>query len=153
MRFAVLLHEDRHMARNYHGEGLELLRQAGHVDLVTMKRGEEAAGHDPYVAYLKEADAGVIGSWFRPPMRPEDWQQAAKLKVFSGTFDNRFAGWVDFDYLDERGISLIDTSRSMTPSVAEFALAMTLNLIRHIPESLYTVRELSLIHISEPTRP
>jgi D-3-phosphoglycerate dehydrogenase len=28
----------------------------------------------------------------------------------------------------------------MTPSVAEFALAMTLNLIRHIPESLYATQ-------------
>ena len=62
-------------------------------------------------------------------------------KVFAGTFDNRFAGWVDFDVLDARGITLIDTSRSMTPSVAEFALAMTLNLIRDIPQTMYVVRE------------
>ncbi len=141
MRFAVLLHEDRHMARNYHGEGLELLNRYGQVDLVTMKTGQEEAALAPFVEYLKQADAGVIGSWYRPPMQPEDWQQAQALKVFSGTFDNRFAGWVDFDYLDEHDITLIDTSRSMTPSVAEFALAMTMNLIRHIPESLYRVRE------------
>ena len=36
----------------------------------------------------------------------------------SGTFDNRFAGWLDFADLVSRGIALIDTSRSMTPSVA-----------------------------------
>ncbi|MEM7538196.1 MAG: NAD(P)-dependent oxidoreductase [Chloroflexota bacterium] len=141
MRFAVLLHEERHMARNYHGEGMDLLYAAGHVDLVTMKRGEEAAAMAPFVANMREADAAVIGSWYRPPMEPEHWQQGEKLQVFSGTFDNRFAGWVDFDYLNERGITLIDTSRGMTPSVAEFALAMTMNLVRHIPESLYRVRE------------
>ena len=43
MHFAVLLHEDRHMARNYHGEGLELLREHGQVDLVTMRSGQETA--------------------------------------------------------------------------------------------------------------
>ena len=141
MRFAVLLHEDRHMARNYHGEGLDLLRDHGHVDLVTMKSGQETAAMGPFVDYLQAADAGVIGAWHRPAMQPPHWQQAAKLKVFAGTFDNRFAGWVDFDFLAERGITLIDTSRSMTPSVAEFALAMTLNLLRDIPEALYVVRE------------
>ena len=140
MRFALLLHEDRHIARNYHGEGLELLRNHGQVDVVTMKSGEEAAALEPFVAHLKAADAGVIGAWYRPPMQPEHWEQAEKLKVFSGTFDNRFADWVDFDLLDERDIALIDTSRGMTPSVAEFALAMTLNLLRDIPEALYVVR-------------
>jgi phosphoglycerate dehydrogenase-like enzyme len=141
MRFAVLLHEERHMARNYHGEGCDLLREHGQVDLVTMKSGREEAAMEPFSALLKEADAAVIGSWYRPAMQPEHWQQAQKLRVFCGTFDNRFAGWVDFDLLKARGITLVDTSRGMTPSVAEFALAMTLNLIRDIPETLYLVRE------------
>ena len=141
MRFAVLLHEDHHMARNYHGEGIDHLRDHGQIDLVTMQSGQETAALDPFIAHLKEADAAVIGAWHRPAMQPEYWRQAENLKVFAGTFDNRFANWVDFELLDERGITLIDTSRSMTPSVAEFALAMTLNLIRDIPEALYLVRE------------
>ena len=58
------------------------------------------------------------------------------MQVFSGTFDNRFANWIDIDVLNSTGITVVDTSRGMTPSVSEFALAMTLNLIRHIPESL-----------------
>lgn len=141
MKYAVLLHEERHMARNYHGKGMELLHANGDVELITMKRGEEKEKLEPYVEIMKDADAAVIGSWFRPELKPEHWELAKNLKVFSGTFDNRFKGWVDFDVLDERGIKLIDTSRSMTPSVAEFALALTLNLVRHIPESLYVVRE------------
>ena len=141
MRFAVLLHEDNHMARNYHGEGIDQLREHGQVDLVTMRSGEEAAALEPFMALLKEADAAIIGAWHRPAMQPEHWRQAENLKVFAGTFDNRFANWVDFDVLDARGITLIDTSRGMTPSVAEFALAMTLNLIRDIPEAMYVVRE------------
>lgn len=141
MRFAVLLHEDHHIARNYHGEGIDQLRTHGQVDLVTMQSGQEAAALDPFIVLLKGADAGVIGPWHRPALQPEHWGQAENLKVFAGTFDNRFANWVDFDLLDARGITLIDTSRSMTPSVAEFALAMTLNLIRDIPEAMYLVRE------------
>ena len=36
MRFAVLLHEQRHMARNYHSAGIDFLRTQGQVDVVTM---------------------------------------------------------------------------------------------------------------------
>lgn len=56
------------------------------------------------------------------------------------SFTNRFSNWIDIEALTSTGITVIDTSRGMTPSVAEFALAMTLNLIRHIPESLYATQ-------------
>ena len=141
MRYAVLLHENLHIASNFHSEGCALLREHGQVEIVTIRRGEETAAFEEFLAHLKEVDAAVIGCWHRPAMQPEHWRQAENLKVFAGTFDNRFAGWVDFDLLDASGITLIDTSRSMTPSVAEFALAMTLNLVRDIPTSMYLVRE------------
>lgn len=141
MKYAVLLHKERHMARNYHGEGLDLLKAHGDVETIIMTRGKEAEALEPYAELMKAADAAVIGAWYRPSLRPEHWQAAKNLKVFSGTFDNRFEGWVDIDYLDSRNIPLIDTSRGMTPSVAEFAFALTLNLIRDIPNSLYVVRE------------
>ncbi|MEM7127552.1 MAG: NAD(P)-dependent oxidoreductase [Chloroflexota bacterium] len=140
MRFVVLLHEEYHIGSDFHSEGCDLLREHGQVDIIAMRRGEEASAFERFVALLKEADAAVIGCWHRPPMQPEHWRQATNLKVFAGTFDNRFADWVDFDLLDARGITLIDTSRSMTPSVAEFALAMTLNLLRDIPEGIHCVR-------------
>ena len=76
------------------------------------------------------------GPWYRPSIDLHHWQSAKKLQVFSGTFDNRFANWIDIDVLNSTGITVVDTSRGMTPSVSEFALAMTLNLIRHIPEPL-----------------
>ncbi|MEM7537029.1 MAG: NAD(P)-dependent oxidoreductase [Chloroflexota bacterium] len=125
---------------NFHSEGMALLHEQGQVDIVTIQRGQEEAAFEQFVTYLKEADAAVIGCWHRPAMQTEHWRQAENLKVFAGTFDNRFANWVDFDVLNQRGITLIDTSRSMTPSVAEFALAMTLNLIRDIPEAIQVVR-------------
>ena len=141
MRFAVLLHEDGHITRNYHIDGLNYLQQKGKVDLFKIIDGQEKVTLDRFSAHIKQVDAVVIGPWYYPPAQPEQFYQARNLKVIAGTFDNRFANWVDFDMLDALGIKLIDTSRSMTPSVAEFALAMTLNLIRDIPEALYLVRE------------
>jgi phosphoglycerate dehydrogenase-like enzyme len=38
------------------------------------------------------------------------------------------------------GVVVIDTSRSMTPTVAEYALAMTLNLLRDLPAAIELVR-------------
>ncbi len=141
MRIAVLLHEELHIGSGFHRDGLPLLREFGEVEVLAMRRGEEGAAHGQFAELLREVDGAVIGCWHRPPMEMEDWRGAKNLKVFAGTFDNRFTGWVDFDELDALGITLIDTSRSMTPSVAEFAMAMTLNLVRDIPEGLYLVRE------------
>jgi phosphoglycerate dehydrogenase-like enzyme len=67
------------------------------------------------------------------------FERAAQLKVIAGTYDFRF-GWIDLDATERHGIAVVDTSRSMTPSVAEFGLAMTLNLLRDIPESVALVR-------------
>ncbi|MER8403125.1 NAD(P)-dependent oxidoreductase, partial [Mesorhizobium sp. M1348] len=65
---------------------------------------------------------------------------APRLKAIGGTFDNRFASFVSIDALAERGIVLIDTSRSMSPSIAEFAVAQTLNLLRDIPAAVALMR-------------
>lgn len=94
-------------------------------------------------AVLPEADAVVVGPWIRqmPVFSPDRWAKASRLKVIAGTFDNRFDGWLDIGDALHRGIPIIDTSRSMTPSVAEFALAMTLNLLRDIPASIQIVRD------------
>ena len=67
---------------------------------------------EDFYSQLETADAAVIGAWYRPPMLPEHWAAAEKLKVFSGTFDHRFGDW--FEQIKSRDITLIDTSRSMT---------------------------------------
>jgi phosphoglycerate dehydrogenase-like enzyme len=94
-------------------------------------------------AALPVVDAMVAGPWMRrfPPFTPERWARANRLKVIAGTFDNRFDGWLDVGEAIARGVTVIDTSRSMTPTVAEFALAMTLNLLRDIPASVQLVRD------------
>ena len=161
MKFLVLIGE-RHIYNDFHSEGCALLREQGDVKTVVLSSGDEKSDLERFHGLLQEAEAAVIGCWYRPPMLPEHWQAARNLRVFSGTFDNRFGSshqprsvvkkegsadrrwfadtnetpWVDFETLKSRDIVLIDTSRGMTPSVAEFALAMTLNLVRDIPESI-----------------
>ena len=61
MQLAVLLNEDKHIAKNLHGEGMEHLGEFGQVDLVTMRTGEEEKALEPFVALLEEADAGIVG--------------------------------------------------------------------------------------------
>lgn len=92
---------------------------------------------------LVDADAVVVSPWTYaslPPFTPERWARANRLKVIAGTFDNRFGHWLDVREALRRGVTVIDTSRSMTPTVAEFALAMTLNLMRDIPAAIELVR-------------
>ena len=140
MRFLVM-ETDFHRERDYISEGCSLLSNHGSIDLVHQAGGKAEQALTQFLELLPEADVVVMGPWHRPATKPEHWLQAEKMKVLAGTFDNRFAGWVDLRGLISRGIPLIDTSRSMTPSVAEFALAMTLNLIRNIPEAIYLTRE------------
>jgi phosphoglycerate dehydrogenase-like enzyme len=94
-------------------------------------------------AALPGADAMVVGPWTlaMPPFTAERWQKASQLRVIAGTFDNRFGHWLDVADALRRGVLVVDTSRSMTPTVAEFALAMTLNVLRDIPAAIDLVRQ------------
>jgi phosphoglycerate dehydrogenase-like enzyme len=118
----------------------------GTVDLLPVEwqpEMDQQTRTELFDAALPQADAMVAGPWLRnfPPFTPERWATASRLKVIAGTFDNRFDSWLDVGDAHQRGVAVIDTSRSMTPSVAEFALAMTLNLIRNIPDSVQLMRQ------------
>lgn len=125
-------------------EPLERLAEAGAVrrlDLARIEDDEERTR--VFDAAVAEADAVVTAPWGRqglPAFIPERWERAGSLRVVAGTFDNRFAGWLDVAEAHRRGVAVIDTSRSMTPTVAEFALAMMLNLLRDIPDEVALVR-------------
>ena len=119
--------------------GVQGLRRVDWHD--DMDEAERAALLD---AALPEADALVVAPWtYRtiPRFTPERWALAPRLKVIAGTFDNRFGNWLDVADANGRGVTVVDTSRSMTPTVAEFALAMTLSAIRDIPAAVQLVRE------------
>ncbi|MDE5458794.1 hypothetical protein GWE18_39885 [Bradyrhizobium sp. CSA112] len=91
---------------------------------------------------LPRADLLLVSPWTVPDFFLDDafLHSAPRLKAIGGTFDNRFTGFLSLDALTARGIVLIDTSRSMTPTVAEFALAQTLNLLRDIPAAVALMR-------------
>jgi phosphoglycerate dehydrogenase-like enzyme len=110
-----------------------------HIDWRDDGEEQRAARFD---AALPEADAVICAPWGvrLPPFTPERWALARRLRVIAGTFDFRFQPWLEIAEAQRRGVTVIDTSRSMTPTVAEFALAMTLNLLRDIPAAIEQVR-------------
>ncbi len=94
-----------------------------------------------------DTDAGgidgiVLAPWLMDlsPFDEERLDRAEGLRVIAGTFDYRL-GWIDVADANRRGISVIDTSRTMTPTVAEFGVAITLALLRDIPGSIEVVRD------------
>jgi phosphoglycerate dehydrogenase-like enzyme len=92
---------------------------------------------------LEGVDALVASAWVSLAevglFDAERLARAERLKVIAGTFDYRL-GWIDLDEATRRGITVVDTSRTMTWTVAEFAVAITLALLRDIPASIDAVR-------------
>jgi phosphoglycerate dehydrogenase-like enzyme len=102
---------------------------------------EGAGGFD---AAFAVAGALITTPWLPisidlPPLDDDRLGRAPHLKVIAGTHDFRF-GWIDFDAAARRGIVVIDTSRAMTSTVAEFGVAITLALLRDIPAAIEVVR-------------
>jgi phosphoglycerate dehydrogenase-like enzyme len=94
-------------------------------------------------ARLAEVDALVASPWFNigelVVFDEARLREAPRLKVIAGTFDYRL-GWIDLDAAGRHGVTVVDTSRTMTPTVAEFGVAITLALLRDIPGAIDTVR-------------
>ena len=124
-------------------EGLDALRGAGFLQVLDLLATEENRRASTFDEAAAEVDAVVSLPWGYqgiPPLTEERLNRMPNLRVISGTYDNRFEGWLDVAGALARGIQVIDTSRSMTPTVAEFALAMIINLLRDIPEEVARVR-------------
>jgi phosphoglycerate dehydrogenase-like enzyme len=95
-------------------------------------------------ARLGDVDALVASPWFWLGEMGEfdaaRFERAPRLKAIAGTFDFRLS-WIDLEAADRRGIAVVDSSRTMTWSVAEFAVAITFSLLRDIPAELDVVRD------------
>jgi phosphoglycerate dehydrogenase-like enzyme len=108
-------------------------------------------GAEELEGLLAEADALVIAPWLivtgldLQAFDEARFQRAPDLKVIAGTHDYRL-GWIDLEAADRRGVAVVDTSRSMTPTVAEYGVAMTLALLRDIPGAVDIVRRGGWIH-------
>jgi phosphoglycerate dehydrogenase-like enzyme len=97
-------------------------------------------------ASLADADALVLAPWLPWPGSPDfpvfddaRFDRAPRLRVVAGTFDFRFS-WIDLDAATRHAVVVVDTSRSMTPTVAEFGVGITLALLRDIPAAIDVVR-------------
>lgn len=126
-------------------EGLDLLEAVGTVknfNPSAYANTDDEKTH-AFEGVLQQTDAVIFAPWGSQGLEltPHCLDNAHRLKVISGTFDNRFSLWLDVADAKQRGITVIDTSRSMTPTVAEFALAMMLNLLRDIPHEIDQVRQ------------
>jgi len=92
---------------------------------------------------LEGVDALVASAWLSlgevGEFDEDRLGRGERLKVIAGTFDYRL-GWIDLDEATRRGITVVDTSRTMTWSVAEFGVAITLALLRDIPDQIAAVR-------------
>lgn len=92
-------------------------------------------------AALKGVEALVLAPWLMelPTFDGDRFRQADTLRVIAGTFDYRL-GWVDLEEAARHEVSVVDTSRTMTPTVAEFGVGITLALLRDIPAAIDVVR-------------
>jgi phosphoglycerate dehydrogenase-like enzyme len=132
-------------------ETRRILEPAGDVVMFEVGSGLSAFG-----AVAADADAIVVAPWQGVgELGPACWDLAPSLRVVAGTFDNRIEVGLGAPLASfaARGTRVVDTSRTMTPSVAEFSLAMMLNLLRDIPDAVATVRRGGWWTAYEDTRP
>lgn len=94
---------------------------------------------------LADAHMLVVMPWLLvmnpdPPVFDDDrLARASQLRVIAGTNDFRL-GWVDLGAAAARNVAVVDTSRAMTPTVAEFGVGITFALLRNIPDAIDVVR-------------
>ncbi|MCK1716616.1 NAD(P)-dependent oxidoreductase [Bradyrhizobium sp. 141] len=119
--------------------GRTLLESKGSTAIITV---DSSTWQEELRAKLPTADVLLVRPWMTPSMFMSETllDLAPRLRAIGGTFDNRFTSFVSIEALQRRNIRLIDTSRSMTPSVAEFALTQTLNLLRDVPAAIALMR-------------
>jgi phosphoglycerate dehydrogenase-like enzyme len=138
-------------SRRYHhgGERYRSLADAAlaphgtveHLELAMDRPVEDWA--EALDARLGDVHALVLSPWFGigefVAFDEARFAAAPGLEVIAGTFDYRLS-WIDLDAADRHGVTVVDTSRTMTPTVAEFGVGITLALLRDIPRAIDVVR-------------
>lgn len=136
-----------HGGKRYRDLAEAILAPHGEVrHLAWVPGGPPEGGTEWLDASLPDAAAIVLAPWLPwpdalgfPVFDGERLRRAAALEVIAGTFDYRL-GWIDLDEAVRREVTVVDTSRTMTPTVAEFGVAITLALLRDIPAAIAVVR-------------
>jgi len=98
-----------------------------------------------FEAVAADARALVFAPWGTfgvDTISPGCWDLTPSLRVISGTFAHRFQEWLGLDLAatERRGVQIVDTARSLSPLVAEFALGMILSLLRDVPARVAAMR-------------
>lgn len=126
-------------------DALALLETAGTVGFLDPTATPVKLRLGEFEQAVADASALVFAPWGTfgvETISPGCWARAPSLRVISGTFAHRFEEWlgVELAQIERRGVTVLDTARSLSPLVAEFALAMILNLLRDIPDRVAAVR-------------
>jgi phosphoglycerate dehydrogenase-like enzyme len=124
-------------------EDLGILDRAGRRTSIDVRALDPDRRLAEYVRVAADADAVVVAPWGGQGLESiPTWLEASpRARVVAGTFDFRFPDISTHDLFGSgRELTVIDTSRTMTPTVAEFSLGMILNLLRGIPEHIAGVR-------------
>jgi phosphoglycerate dehydrogenase-like enzyme len=126
-------------------EAVDLLEAAGTVRFLDLTIVEQEQRSATFERVAGAAAALVFAPWGTfgvETISPGCWERCPELRVVSGTFAHRFEEWFGLDLADfeRQGIAILDTARSVSPLVSEFALAMILNLMRDIPDRISMVR-------------
>ena len=134
-----------HGGERYRSLAEESLAPHGTVELFEFETDEPVQTRaEALDSRLDGVDALVASPWLslgEVAVFDEDrLRRSQSLKVIAGTFDYRL-GWIDLDEAARRGVTVVDTSRTMTWTVAEFAVAITLALLRDIPAQIEAVRD------------
>ena len=143
-----VLGSERHLfgGARYRDLAEEILSPHGTVLHHAYVPGDALDADAGFADSLAAADALVVMPWLPwpglegfPPFGAARFRSAPNLRAIAGTFDYRLP-WLDLDAADRAGVSVVDTSRTMTPTVAEFGVAITFALLRDIPAAIDVVR-------------
>ena len=143
---------DADPATRHGGKGYRDIAEAllgPHADVTHLAWSAEEASDERNArldAELGDAAALVVMPWLLllpgvdpPHFDEERFARFPQLRAIAGTHDFRL-GWIDLAAAAGRAVSVIDTSRTMTPTVAEFGVGITLALLRDIPDAIDAVR-------------
>ncbi len=99
--------------------------------------GAPETERDQLDAELAGADGLLLSGWYDAGigyLSRERLARAGRLRFIGSSASDRHQQFLDLDAAIEAGIVIVDTSRVMSPWVAEYELALTLAALRRLPQ-------------------
>jgi len=98
---------------------------------------EPEVEHQRLDAALADADGLLLAGWYDAGvgyLSHERLARAGRLRFIGSSASDRHGQFLDLDAATDAGITVVDTSRVMSPWVAEYELALTLAALRRLPQ-------------------